>query len=82
MYFLIFFNDIIDNGRAALRKANKFNMLYKFSIRCPDDQVYNSTLSKLCTVINVCQEKHILPLNSIHSAFIFGLGDIKTDGEF
>lgn len=67
-----------DNGRTALRKSNKFNVLYKFSIHCPDDHVYNSTLSKLCTVINVCQEKLNLPLNSIQSSYMFDLGETKT----
>ncbi|VVC26854.1 Hypothetical protein CINCED_3A014064 [Cinara cedri] len=66
-------------GRTALRKSNRFNILYKFSVRCPDDQVYNSTLAKLCTVINVCQEKSLLPLNSMQSAYVFDLGDIKTE---
>jgi len=55
-------------------------VLYQFSIRCPEDQVYNSTMSKLCTVINVCQEKLLLlPLNSTQSALSFGLGEINVN---
>lgn len=69
----------IDNGRTALRKSNKFIMLYKFSVRCPDDRVHNSTLSKLCTVINVCQEKSVLPLTSPQSPYVFDLGEVKLD---
>lgn len=75
-------NLFIDNGRTAIRKSNKFGVLYKFIIRCPNDQVNNSTLSKLCTVINVCQEKLMLPLNSNQSAFVFDLGDIKAADDF
>jgi hypothetical protein len=68
-----------DNGRTALKKSNKFNVLYKFSLHCPDDRMYNSTLSKLFTVINVCQEKSLLPLNSPKSSNIFDLGEAKVD---
>ncbi|XP_026815510.1 cytosolic carboxypeptidase 1-like [Rhopalosiphum maidis] len=69
-----------NNGRTALRKSNKFNVLYQFSVRCPEDQVYNSAMSKLCTVINVCQEKLLLlPLSSTQSALNFSLGDITLN---
>lgn len=75
-----FVNGFVDNGRTALRKSNKFNVLYQFSVRCPEDQVYNSTMSKLCTVINVCQEKLLLlPLSTTQSALAFGLGDINLN---
>lgn len=53
--------------------------MHKFSVRCPDDQIDNSTLSKLCTVINACQEKLLIPLNSTQSAYVFGLGEIKVN---
>jgi len=37
-------------------------------------------MSKLCTVINVCQEKLLLlPLISTQSALAFGLGDINLN---
>lgn len=79
LYFY-FVNGFVDNGRTALRKLNKFNVLYQFSIRCPEDQVYNSTMSKLCTVINVCQEKLLLlPLSSTQSALVYGLGDMNLN---
>lgn len=78
--YFYFANGFVDNGRTALRKSNKFNVLYQFSVRCPEDQVYNSTMSKLCTVINVCQEKLLLlPLVSTQSAHAFGLGDINLN---
>lgn len=72
---------ILGNGRAALRKSNKLNALYKFSVRCPDEQLYNSTMSKLYTVIIVCREKLHLPLSSTRSAYVFGLDDTKADGD-
>jgi len=71
----------LDNGRVALRKSNKLNALYKFSVRCPDEQMYNSAMSKLYTVIIMCREKSHLPLSSTRSAYVFGLDDTKADDD-
>ncbi|XP_050422102.1 uncharacterized protein LOC126834319 [Adelges cooleyi] len=67
-----------NNGRTALKKSNRCNILCVFINNCPIDRIYNSTLSKLCTVINVCQDKTVLPLATIQSSYSFGLGDVKT----
>ncbi|XP_050542005.1 cytosolic carboxypeptidase 4-like isoform X2 [Daktulosphaira vitifoliae] len=63
------------NGRIGLKKSNRLSVLYTFGSTCPINQIYNSTISKLCTIINVCTDKIILPLSSTQSSFFFNLGD-------
>lgn len=72
LIFLYFF-DLTEQGRSAIRKENGFAPLYKFCLTCPEDKVYDRLLGKVCSIINVCLQKKELPLCSFSSPAHFPL---------
>nr|CAD7599970.1 unnamed protein product [Timema genevievae] len=62
-----------ESGRKAMRANNGLQLLHKFSSVCPEQKGYDSLLSKVCAILNLCAEKRQLPLDSQHSPATFAL---------
>nr|CAD7446171.1 unnamed protein product [Timema bartmani] len=64
---------MIKSGRKAMRANNGLQLLHKFSSVCPEQKGYDSLLSKVCAILNLCAEKRQLPLDSQQSPATFAL---------
>nr|CAD7416010.1 unnamed protein product [Timema cristinae] len=64
---------MIKSGRKAMRANNGLQLLHKFSSICPEQKGYDSLLSRVCAILNLCAEKRQLPLENQHSPATFAL---------
>ncbi|XP_072161531.1 cytosolic carboxypeptidase 1 isoform X2 [Bemisia tabaci] len=65
-------------GRNAIRANNGFAVLYKFCVLCPEDKLYDSLLSRVCAVINMCLERRDLPVPSLYGPYRFNLRNVSS----
>ncbi|XP_063227292.1 cytosolic carboxypeptidase 1-like isoform X2 [Bacillus rossius redtenbacheri] len=71
-------------GRKVLRKGSGLLLLHKFSGLCPDDKTYDPLLTRVCAILNLCAEKHQLPVANLQGPASFALPpgvEIVTAGQ-
>ncbi|XP_011693107.1 PREDICTED: cytosolic carboxypeptidase 1-like isoform X2 [Wasmannia auropunctata] len=59
---------VIKAGRKAIKSNNGLQLLYRFCTNCPEDKAYDCLLSRICGIINQCQEKKELPVPEMSPA--------------